>query len=45
MNSDFNIRRTNSKFLKRKWSEIGDLENQFYIYNNKGKFFFYFFRY
>ena len=41
MNSDINIRRTNRKFLYRKWSEIGDLENQFYIYNNKGKILFF----
>jgi hypothetical protein len=41
MNSDINIRRTNRKFLHRKWSEIGDLENQFYIYNNKGKILFF----
>ena len=43
MNSDFNIRRSNRKFLNRKWSEIRDLDNQFYIYNNKSKILFFIF--
>ena len=46
INSDSNLRRSNSRVLKRKWSELGNIENQFYIYNNKSKIFFlYNFRY
>ena len=34
-------KRLNSRYLKKTWNKIDNLENQFFVYNNRGKIFYF----